>query len=144
MPKKISRALIIYLVFLSAFALLNSCICDGDNPPNLPTPYEVNNSSIPEESENIYYLIMAGTDYDGEIDESPDAILIKLLDNRISIKKAWYPLEGSPCMVITSCTALIVELKEKDDSIIDYGFVEEPGQWAANCGVNRFNLYEFD
>lgn len=137
------------LFLISAFALilLNLTSCKDlweDIFPDreVPLPEKTDLSDVPDNADNIYYLVKA-TVRDGSLDDGPQIILDKLLKNNYDLVYAWYPASPVMCKAMNATEALIVQLGEKNDKILEYGFLKEPGRWLINCGVRELNFYKF-
>lgn len=151
------------LFTVAALLLLMAGCQDAPVAPDvaLPTPETVALDRIeepvapaPEENpqaEALYFYIYDGsTEANAAANQSP-ALLERLLESGIALQAAWNPILESvqvPCGAPNVYPALVVELQAPDRSILDYGFVADPGGLEPplypNCGIEKFQYYNFE
>lgn len=161
------RSLSIFTV--AAFLALSTVGCERWLTPDpgegteLPAPQTVDTSNIdkpvndpdppPDSIEALYYLVFDGeTEIAAEAkNNGPRPILQQLLRQGFVIENAWYPLMRSiekHCGAPNVFLALVVELREENESIRGFGFIANPREHEPpifpNCGVEEFEHYSFE
>lgn len=132
----------VMLFLMTAFLYMTLACTDTTTPANkkIPEPNLVSFNSIPRPfSDNIYFF------YGLRLDDGPEALLKKLLENNLEIKKAWYPYKGSPgecSMAIVQ--QLIVMTALPDNRMYDLGFTSDSTQASVNICIPIWEEYRFN
>jgi hypothetical protein len=124
---------------LLSVVLATACSDETPGPGpevTLPEPVIVGAEQVPAPADEGYYL--------SPPTDGAEPALTALLAGGIAPAKAWYPTHGTPCMGPTATEALVVELGEADERIAELGYIEEPGQWLVNCGIDSVWEYTFE
>ena len=114
-----------------------------DNHKTVPEPDTVAGNTLPVDAENLYFMVITGDNIE-RIKDGPKKVLQELLDQRFDLRLAWYPNYPTPCYAPTAAEALVVQLKERNKRIVDWGFTVDPDPFIVNCGIDSFQFYQFD
>lgn len=135
-----------YMFIMFFSSIIVNCKDNLQNSPvvnGVPEPEIVDLAQLPSLSDNVYYLVITIENQE-RLENGPEPVLEELLANGFHLKNAWYPLGPILCMAIGAVKALVVELEEPNDKIVDFDFIAEPKKWMIiNCSIGSYEYYTF-
>ncbi len=125
--------------FALLFILFLGMSCENtvnqENNVFIPQPSQVDNAPDGPDTDVRYYKI-------GNIDNAAD-LFADVLRGGVSLDRAWVPAEGDLCVIPNSEEVIIVLTTSADSRIENYGFQPDLGIIVANCGISKFDYYQF-
>jgi len=125
----------IMLLLILTVSLSCDSAVDQENNIFVPQPSQVDNAPDGPDTDQIYYRI-------GDLDEAAD-LFADLLQAGIDLDRAWVPAEVDLCIIPNSEEVTIVITRGSDSRIEGFGFMPDLGSIVPNCGVSKFDFYQF-
>jgi|GEM_PF-5830218 len=101
----------------------------------IPQPSQVDNAPDGPDTEVRYYKI-------GRIDNASE-LFADVIRGGVVLDRAWVPAEGDLCVIPNSEEVIVVQTVNADARIENYGFQADLGIIVPNCGISKFDFYQF-
>lgn len=125
--------LALFLILIVGFSCENTV--NQEDSIFIPQPSQVDNAPDGPDTEVRYYKI-------GDIDNA-STLFADVIRGGVSLDRAWVPAEGDLCVIPNSEEVIIVLTTSADSRIENYGFQPDLGVIVPNCGISKFDFYQF-